>query len=335
MTVERSNWDVLCWPPRSLPHPDPPATYEWELCPGGAFVLRDLVAASAATAEALDMPSAPVFDETYLRLAAVDPSDDLQVAAFVEQFSIIDLYEPHATLSIVGEVVARPPYPLLSTYPGFDGMDEFDLVPELVSEGQQARAEVADLDAIENRTHTPPATLPEMRWAVRCMRDLVAGYRCLSEGREATDFQWENPLIAYDVDEQRQGSKRIFWTPSEIAEFVVGTIQIGLAGFSPRIAYRADLRPEAPRDWAEHFGASAALWSVCCLELFNHVTEGAVVKDCANETCPRLFVRQIGRSLHGQRRRSGVRFCSDTCARAQAQREYVRRRRSARKATQQ
>lgn len=289
-------------------------------------MLRDPPLAPLVIKDGID--ASVVFDETYLRLAAVDPSDDLQVDSFVEQFTVVALYEPHAPMSAIGGAVTRPPYPFLSAYPGFDGYEEFDLTDEVQQEGQAARAEIMDLKDIETGLSRGPATLPEMRWAVRCMRDLVSSYRCLSEERDPTEFDWENPLIAYDVDQQRGGVHEGFWKPFEIAEFVADTIQIGLVGVSPRIVYRADIRPKVPRDWAEHFGASASLWSVCCLELFNHVAESAIIKDCANDTCSRLFVRQTGRSAHGQRRRSGVRFCTDTCARAQAQREYVRRRRT-------
>jgi hypothetical protein len=61
------------------------------------------------------------------------------------------------------------------------------------------------------------------------------------------------------------------------------------------------------------------------LELYNHACEDAVYKICQNETCRRLFVRQEGRSLHGQHRRTGVKYCTSECARAQAQRSYRQR----------
>ena len=274
----------------------------------------------------------PPFDEIYLRLFALDLESEASVLSFVNEFGLIHIYEPHETDPWrASGAIARPPYPVLSAYPGFDGLDDYDLVPELLAAAQAARSALVDLEDIESGLIGAPATIQEFRWAARCMRDLVRAYRCLSEGRPVTDFVWDNPIIEYDADSQRRGDHRAFWlaTGLEIQEFVSDTLELGLAGYAPRINYREDLWPARPRDWAEMFGANADTWSVCCLELFNHITEGIVLKDCANETCRRPFARQTGRAIHGQRKRTGIRYCSHGCARAQAQREYQRRQRAA------
>jgi hypothetical protein len=62
--------------------------------------------------------------------------------------------------------------------------------------------------------------------------------------------------------------------------------------------------------------------SECSLELFNHVAEQASYRICANRTCGRLFVRQEGRAKAEQYRLKGVLFCSASCARAETQRQY-------------
>jgi hypothetical protein len=65
----------------------------------------------------------------------------------------------------------------------------------------------------------------------------------------------------------------------------------------------------------------------CALELFNHIAGSDVYRKCQNETCGRIFVRQYGRSEHGQSRREGVMYCTRHCAQARAARDYRRRRR--------
>lgn len=67
-------------------------------------------------------------------------------------------------------------------------------------------------------------------------------------------------------------------------------------------------------------------YSAMALQLANHIAEAATHRRCANATCGRLFVRQHGGAIYADQRHStGVRYCTPLCARAQAQREYRRR----------
>ena len=68
-----------------------------------------------------------------------------------------------------------------------------------------------------------------------------------------------------------------------------------------------------------------SVYSACFLQMYNHMVEGAHARQCANETCRRLFVRQRGRAAYGQHRTHGVLYCSNTCARAQAARQHRRK----------
>lgn len=72
----------------------------------------------------------------------------------------------------------------------------------------------------------------------------------------------------------------------------------------------------------------ANLYMACCLQIFNHIAERATYRTCANETCRRAFSQQRGRRTTGSPRTRGVRYCSPTCAKAQAQRDYYSRERA-------
>jgi hypothetical protein len=279
-----------------------------------------------------EQPSLPPFDEIYLLLYALDLEDEDAIVSLVGEFGALEIYEPYVDerFERAGEF-AQAPYPALSAYPGFDDITEYDERTELLAQSERARSEIVDVQEIERGRVMPPPTIHEFRWAARCMKDLVRTYRCLREDRSPSDFHWDNPAFAFDVEQQEAGEPDFFWTRGRsMEEFLSGTLALGLADYSPRLVTRDDLFPRRAEHWAEHFGASARLWEICCLELFNHIAEGAIYKDCANELCGRPFVRQFGRAVHGQRRISGVRFCTHACARAQAQREYQRRKRAAR-----
>jgi hypothetical protein len=92
--------------------------------------------------------------------------------------------------------------------------------------------------------------------------------------------------------------------------------------------FRVRVEVDTGRRPAEEFTIGAVyptLYSVAVLQLVNDLAEGLPVIHCANETCRRPFVRQRGRAKYRDNRTRGVMYCSNTCARAQYQREKRRR----------
>jgi hypothetical protein len=67
------------------------------------------------------------------------------------------------------------------------------------------------------------------------------------------------------------------------------------------------------------------LYQVAVLQLVNDWSLGVEYSICANETCGRRFGRQLGRAQYEQHRLKGVKYCSRSCARAQAERERRRK----------
>lgn len=238
--------------------------------------------------------------DTYLKLAALDVDDVHAIAGF---------------LSVHGQVAIRGQY---------DHAREEDWSvlwfppDELVKELEAAIEQAVDVLGGEAGYVD---TLFEVRVAILTMRDLIAAWRSLQGNLDPVTNTWESPRWRYETEYPRHSPP---WSPEGPASFLSGTLDEGLAPFSPRLL---TVRLDHDDVHSPMLGGELSTWNQCCGELFNHIVERALYKTCANESCGRLFVRQEGRAIHGQHRSAGVKYCSASCARAQAQRAYRRRKR--------
>ena len=144
-------------------------------------------------------------------------------------------------------------------------------------------------------------TLAEFHLTAQVVRDAVTAWRLIQSEPTLGTPEWELPRFAAAGAE----------IDALALEFLNVTLTTGLE----------PLRVEIALGQAEDDVRDVSLFSLCCLELHNHVVGRVSYTRCANETCGQRFApTEAGR-------RRGVLYCSRACARAQAQREFRRRRR--------
>lgn len=236
--------------------------------------------------------------ETYLRFAALDPEDIEGIEQFTRDY---------------GELGVRGQFDPVETEWDAFAISAASATGVLAAEYERA-VEVAGPQA------SAADTLIEFQWAILFMRDLVSAWLAVNDKLDPTQHRWECPLWSHQKDPVDSPP----WTREGPAVLLHLALSSALLQFGPQVRTVRPGNDGAP-DAPIALFSDVSCWHALCLELFNHMVEGAKYKTCANEACGRLFVRQQGRALHGQHRTSGVKYCSSSCARAQAQRGYRRR----------
>jgi hypothetical protein len=285
------------WP--RLPEPTPPGASEYLITPSGLIVAVH----SVDRTESGRLP----YHEAYLRLFDLDLNDPDAIVEFLERYGPLDLDElEHGPLGFTWhEGFYRHVAPALEKAARRHGYSDITAL-ELDAGGD-------DADVF----FTYISTLESFRWQARCLRDLVRAWRWYRDGVAVAPSEWESPVWAEHDEQFPMPTDRV-----SSAELLRQGIRSGLAPFHPELRIKVDQDDDR---WEALYGGDITYYFICCLELYNHIAEHASLRTCANERCERLFVRQEGRAEHAQHRTTGVKYCSISCARAQAQREYRRR----------
>lgn len=105
--------------------------------------------------------------------------------------------------------------------------------------------------------------------------------------------------------------------------FFANMLNQGLTRVGPRL-----VPPDL--DAAPYLGDIVDAFTAGCVMVFNDLHERIPYRRCADETCGRIFRRQVGRSEGAFSRSEGVSYCSPQHARNQSQRERRRRARAER-----
>jgi len=240
------------------------------------------------------LPPSPLWsEEMYLELITVDLNDPTAIKTFVDIYGELGMRLGRAVDPRTGLA-------------GFNLFDGQEAISELLFEGRQRATAKVRFPELWGET------LDEFRWGALCMRDMVSAWRAVQGELDHRKHRWECPIWQY------QGElDPVPWRGDGVLAVLESGLGNALEAFTPAVITNPDL-PLFDDHWA---------FEIACLELFNHMVENVPYRSCASETCRRLFVRQRGRSVHGQHRTRGVKYCSSECARAQAQREYRRRKR--------
>jgi hypothetical protein len=243
--------------------------------------------------------------EIYLELASLKLDDEQ---------ALLDFANRYGTLG-----VGHNDYRLFERLPGFQEQTRGELARSWPN-GRRPAVRDAWL------ANPGPETLAEFRFGARVIRDLITAWEIVRDREQPWVIPWESIPLGFQVitNEERdawQQHGRTLNIADEADRYLRETLNRGLEPFHPRLI-DADLLAKRP----DHVATHSPLYSVLCLELYNHILERADYRACQNENCQRTFVRQTGRAEHGQHRTEGrLLYCSKHCARAQAQRKFRRR----------
>lgn len=127
-------------------------------------------------------------------------------------------------------------------------------------------------------------------------------------GEQTVETEWESSW-AY----------RLGNLDDAMSEFFIPLINRALSPFTMRVMPVEDVA-------SPHEGRNYSTYNLLALQLSNDVATNSDLHVC--QRCEQLFIKQDGRAIHGQGRKTGSKYCSKTCASAAASASYRERRRT-------
>lgn len=223
----------------------------------------------------------------------------------LRQLADVDLEDDHAVATLLGDfgVISRP---------------YFD--PTGVPDDRRSKLAPPSDDQRDGWwEQRDDGTLEDARWWLKTARALAGVWREASSGGDPITAWSAEGFSSFD-EQHAQAPAWVVW-----AQFALA-LDAGLRPFRARVEYRVEI-PDVDVTYGL---PPVGLYSAACLQVYNLVVGKFVARRCANATCGQVFVHQRGGARHGQYRSKGVKYCTPECARAEAQRQYRRRKAAAR-----
>jgi hypothetical protein len=318
----QGQFGVTTWPRERLPIPGVKRRPS-RLDPSCSVILP-AVSSAIEIFESSDPAPVSGVGETYLKLGHIDLDNPDAVLEFVNEFGLLGgVFAYHDV-----KTDARYKRKLHLRKGQQEKRRAVELELRRIQDGRLALLEEAIRGGIEDRLVGLTETLNEFRFAARLLADLTSAWRVVHAIRDPADFEWVSLSRGHEIRNVWDAADLLNSGLSSLLRRFAPHVELSWSGQAAADELALIFEPQGgdrPRMIKRHTPATARLYQICALELFNHIVEGAEYRICKNETCGRAFVRHEGRAKYGQHQTSGLgRYCSKRCSGQQTQRDHRR-----------
>lgn len=317
---DKSNFRITLWGPQDV---QPVSWRFWEIALADDYYVPDV---AVDPPELIEIP-----EEFYLReLHDLDINDTEAMKAFFEDFGMMlfgDFSYAHETRPYL-----RPPFktpgrasryiwetPLLGDYAALR-LWEAGVVEDFLTR----------FDEIYENEPFPAELIDEQKVAIAWIRDLARLWiQFREDGLEEPPDRWESG--PFGIKKPRTKEACIEALTSGITAALQPMTRYLFMTFGEVLTPDEMETPPRAEPWKQPFTyPQPPVYSLIVYQLYEHMTENAEYRTCQNETCRRLFVRQVnGAGEKGRSRTEGLLYCSKRCGQVQAQRDYRKRKKDA------